>query len=86
MLVHIPSETTLYYCCCFADLQFAECMRNLLVAVEEEDLRKLLERSHEVAMDAATMADQDTAGEYWSLMLVQVAGSSSLTSQTQPTY
>ena len=61
-------------------------MRNLLVAVEEEDLRKLLERSHEVAMDAATMADQDTAGEYWSLMLVRVAGSSSLTSQTQPTY
>lgn len=62
-------------------------MRNLLVAVEEEDLRKLLERSHEVAMDAATMADQDTAGEYWGLMLVvRVAESSSLTSQAQPTY
>ena len=45
-------------------------MRNLLVAVEEEDLRKLLERSHDVAMDTATMADQDTVGEYWALVLV----------------
>ena len=45
-------------------------MRNLLVAVEEEDLRKLLERSHEVAMDTAATADQDTAGEYRGLVLV----------------
>jgi len=48
----------------FVDLPFAECMRNLLVAVEEEDLRGLLERSLENAMDVGTLADQESLGEW----------------------
>jgi len=39
-------------------------MRNLLVAVEEEDLRGLLEKSLENAMDVGTLADQESLGKW----------------------
>ena len=45
-----------------SDLQLADCMRNLLGAVDPGDLRKLLERSAEEAHEAAMLADQDAIG------------------------
>lgn len=48
--------------CCPLDLKFAECMKNLLGAVDVKELMSLLERSQEVAQGAAVIADQDAVG------------------------
>ena len=43
---------------------------NLLVAVEEEDLLRLLEKSQENAMVIGILADQESLGEWWHTVMV----------------
>ena len=43
---------------------------NLLVAVEEEDFLRLLEKSQENAMVIGILADQESLGEWWHTVMV----------------
>ena len=45
-----------------ADLLYGECMRNILAAIDHNDLVKLLEKSQDEALSCTAGVDEDASG------------------------
>ena len=60
---YITSIYPLSHVCCDSDMEYAECMRHVLTAVDSSDLVALLEQTRLSSEEQAGHADSEAAGQ-----------------------